>query len=128
MNWKEKFDKQFANNFGQWRCNSNLDVLVDINDIKDFISNLLEEQRKEAYEKGYDQWFMEAQEIKKGIKKDLATDINVARKNLINQILSEAPEDRKPVQIDDEAFTFTDDTEFNKCNQQWRELLTKHLI
>ena len=46
------------------------------------------------------------------------------KKDLINQILSEAPEDKNIIG----AGTPYTNHGFNQANQQWIELLTKHLI
>ena len=68
------------------------------------IKTLLKKQRKEAYFEG----------CRDGMSNEqIITLSNEIKKDLINQILSEAPDNQNC---------------YEGCDKQWRELLTKHLI
>lgn len=103
-NWKDKFDKfrDNAENYSDypWACRECGGGLV-VNNVEDFITKLLEEQRKELYSKDYYDGY------------------NQSKEDLINKILSEAPEDR------DTAGVVTPYTNygFNQANAQWREII-----
>ena len=91
-NWKQEFDKLVEFNHGNGDILLRTEVFYDKEKLKDFIENLLEEQRKD----------------------------------LINQILSESPED-KVVTEKDYVYKQIEAEHFNQCNAQWRELLTNKL-
>lgn len=116
MKWQEEFKKKF-NPIYSGDMSGGYDAMPYL---LEYIESLLEEQRKEAYRKGqmsdirYKIGYVEGQE------------------ELINQILSEAPEDKNtpyfsPHTLGDEV-VWAHEEGSNQANQQWRESLTKHLI
>ena len=97
MNWKEELIKEMP-----FLSDQSLGT----------IESLLKKQRKEVYDIGYKVGNHFKSQEKYELKKDL-----------INQILSEAPALR-----DGKTYLKDYADGYNKANQLWRSLLTKHLI
>lgn len=112
QDWKDKFDKKFSRGSSGKSIMSNIE---EYRSVKDFIESLLEQQRKEAYFEG----------CRDGMSnKQIITLSNEIKKDLINQILSEAPEDRNyGSKIKD--YDLGDVDGFNQANLLWRELISK---
>ena len=104
---KEQWKEQFRN-IGD----GSVRFIATREEIEDFISRLLEEQRKEAYGEGVEKAWQQAKE---------------EYKRTIETILSEAPKDMgKTTEVRHDMITQYVDG-FNEANQQWRELIKKHL-
>lgn len=126
VSWKQEFRNKFAKHvqldgaWWDWRVQE-----INSEIIEDFISNLLEEQQKEiiaseeAYFTGREDGRKEAV-LYKHVRISIEEDI---KKDLINQILSEAPEDT--VEVPDVLGGYYKMIGFNRANQQWREIISK---
>lgn len=79
--------------------------------IEDFISQLLENETKKSYFEG----------CKDGMSnEDILNLRKEVKKDLINQILSEAPEDKEYAYGENDSVNG-----FNQANAQWREIINK---
>ena len=66
--WEIYFEDKISNIFYR-RERTGVDCTFNKNVVKAFIADQIKQAEERAYERGYDQWFMEAQELKEGIIK-----------------------------------------------------------
>lgn len=134
MNWKEQLQSEIMEEYlflaeMKQRAKDKTAHMVEMRasweKLCNFIESLLEEQRKENLASVYKEAFNEGRIsmlLDSGLDRGMVeVHTQGVKENLINQILSEAPEDT--VEVPDVLGGYYKMIGFNRANQQWRELL-----